>query len=636
MPPKKIAVKALSKIEVVPLEAITAKEHSFKTIEKKSVNFKIQKLNSPNTGNRGWSSAFAPVVVKGRASTSNPNEPKIVILPQRMESQALKDKDLPPLIIQPVAEVVLKAIRVLSEKEERMLAAKILAQKNKCYLSIGIWKSLGQDEEALTCLVHDQYDDVAMMNLKDPKSVEAEILLSRLGSLQISQINGEFIRNSESIKAQAILAFEKGDYKLALQKAEQVEMKKDNFKVLMLKPLSLSNLNQSDTALSAILDLEKLATDNDLTVLNVLKARLYLKMQKPEDAMAVLQQMPKEHPLWLESMQDLGWAQLQAQDFSGAIGNMYSLHTPYFRYVYQPQSYVVRTIGYLNLCQYGDAYRSLTEGEQKAQAWSAGMQKPMVLNKTVKNYVQSQTSAQDWPLPTEVLRELARNRSFINLQKEINRLIASQAQFKNIETRLVKTFNESQERAAKNQKELKKIIVDLKSAKNSKHLVEAERLERLYTFHEESYYSRLFEYQLAKNSLAGFKTYLPMVEKNYSTLYNTYENRIEDVLQKRFKEMTKELAQIIDQNEFLRYEIFAGSGEDIRYQAAGGVVDGTSGRLPSSYRPSKSLQWTFDGEIWEDEIGHYRSSLINNCPKIEKAAGKMPADQPQGVSDDAA
>lgn len=624
-------VKVLNKVEVKPVEKLVAQEYALRVPASKSVQFKVQKLKSVEANNRGWTTAYPPLPEHKHGKVVNPYDPKLVALPPRFESLALKDQNLAhgPLAEEyPIKE---QPMRVLTEKEERMLAAKILAAKDKCFISIGLWKTLKQDDEAMLCLVHDKYDDVALMNLKNPKSEEAEMLLSRLSSLQIKLVDEAIIKNSFSIPAKIILAYEKNNHKEVLEKTEGLAFKKENYKLFLLRVLSLSNLNKNEDALYLTQDLEKFATPNELTVLHVLKARLYLKMQKPNEAMLAVQQMPKEHPLWLESMQDLGWAQLQGQDFSGAIGNMYSLHTPYFRFVYQPQSYVVRTIGYLNLCQYGDAYRSLTEGEVKAQAWSTLMQKPQPLSGTVKSYIQTQSSTQKWPLPIEVLRELARNRSFINLQKEINRLVDSQNTFKSIETRLVKIFTDSKERAAKDQKELKKIVEDLRKAKSLNHLAEAERLERRYNFHQESYYSRLFEYQLAKNSLEGFQGYWPVVNKNYSDLYANYEQQIEGILQKRYKEMNKELAHVIDQNEFLRYEIFAGSGEDIRYQAAGGAIEGPSGRLPASYRPSKSLQWTFDGEIWEDEIGNYRSSLINNCPKLEKA---MKANDKKGVEDD--
>jgi hypothetical protein len=35
----------------------------------------------------------------------------------------------------------------------------------------------------------------------------------------------------------------------------------------------------------------------------------------------------------------------------------------------------------------------------------------------------------------------------------------------------------------------------------------------------------------------------------------------------------------------------------------------------------KALNWKFKGEIWEDEVGHYRSSLKNVCPQESNVAG---------------
>jgi len=69
----------------------------------------------------------------------------------------------------------------------------------------------------------------------------------------------------------------------------------------------------------------------------------------------------------------------------------------------------------------------------------------------------------------------------------------------------------------------------------------------------------------------------------------------------------------IENNEFLRYEVFSGSGENIRFHAGGGKVE--EKRLPSSAVPkSKDLKWNYDGEFWHDEVGYYRSTLKSNCP----------------------
>ena len=86
------------------------------------------------------------------------------------------------------------------------------------------------------------------------------------------------------------------------------------------------------------------------------------------------------------------------------------------------------------------------------------------------------------------------------------------------------------------------------------------------------------------------------------------------------KKVEQKLASVLDNNELLRYEVFAGSGENIRYQAAGGET-GSEKRVARTVKPeSKALQWQFDGEYWEDEIGHYRSSLRDNCPTNKTAA----------------
>jgi chromosome segregation ATPase len=88
-------------------------------------------------------------------------------------------------------------------------------------------------------------------------------------------------------------------------------------------------------------------------------------------------------------------------------------------------------------------------------------------------------------------------------------------------------------------------------------------------------------------------------------------------LQAHLKGMKKELHRALDNNELLRFEIFSGSGENIRYRVSGGNTEKTK-RIPSHIKPEKHVNWNFQGEFWEDEIGSYRSTLKNNCPKQPK------------------
>jgi hypothetical protein len=88
------------------------------------------------------------------------------------------------------------------------------------------------------------------------------------------------------------------------------------------------------------------------------------------------------------------------------------------------------------------------------------------------------------------------------------------------------------------------------------------------------------------------------------------------VLASRFSAMTQNLASSMDQTDVLQYELYAGAGEHLRYQAAGGEIQPTEdkGLKPEENR---QLKWEFKGEVWEDELGHYRSALKNVCPQTE-------------------
>lgn len=84
-----------------------------------------------------------------------------------------------------------------------------------------------------------------------------------------------------------------------------------------------------------------------LVALNL--ARMYFQEGKFKEAQLTFIKVTKDKPLWLTSLTEMGWSQLQSGDYEGAIGNMYSIQSPFFKNVYKPDSYVIRTIGYSTL-----------------------------------------------------------------------------------------------------------------------------------------------------------------------------------------------------------------------------------------------------------------------------------------------
>lgn len=86
----------------------------------------------------------------------------------------------------------------------------------------------------------------------------------------------------------------------------------------------------------------------------------------------------------------------------------------------------------------------------------------------------------------------------------------------------------------------------------------------------------------------------------------------------RFGQLKKELIKTMDQSEVLQYELYSGAGEQMRYQQAGGEETKKDKNAESKPRDDKAVRWEFKGEVWEDEIGHFRSSLKSACPPDEK------------------
>jgi hypothetical protein len=91
-------------------------------------------------------------------------------------------------------------------------------------------------------------------------------------------------------------------------------------------------------------------------------------------------------------------------------------------------------------------------------------------------------------------------------------------------------------------------------------------------------------------------------------------------LKSRYNQFASVLENLIDQNEVLSYEIYSGAGEHIRYQMAGGEVQEKDSRNLASEKSKNGYEWKFKEEVWDDEIGHFRSSLKNVCPKEEESA----------------
>jgi hypothetical protein len=355
-------------------------------------------------------------------------------------------------------------------------------------------------------------------------------------------------------------------------------------------------------------------------------ARMAFQDKQYAEASRYYLSIEKNHPLWIQGLIEHAWTQLMADDSEGAIGNMFSLQSTYLKAVYKPESYIVRTIGYINLCQYADAYKSLSLLEKEYRPWIErikGFQKlngPLEHYNTMIKYLSSPSGAEVGGLPYQALREIGRHKDFLNYQEMINSRIDESEQYKFIDQYANKDSEKARWMRNQATARMKQIDEDLKKIKNGVKLAKDEnqlKQERSNERNTIDFYD--FQLSVFKEASASYKSLRDSAKANLAAERQRLATRAGEVLKSHLNRVVTDLNKYFENNEFLRYEVFAGSGENIRFHMAGGESGGK--RIPANIRPeNKNLNWDFEGEFWEDEIGHYKSSLKNNCPKDTKAA----------------
>lgn len=570
--------------------------------------------------------------------------------------------------IKPEVDVTVYEVKLLSDEEIKLLKAEIILEKtDKCHLATGLLSDLTSSPTQtvradanyhLTLCLHkmglftesirrmreviksgnrDQMGEAIKILVADlPMEFEEEIATDLKKVTDISVVPEGSRDSYHYIIAKA--SAHQGHFNTAYDNADKVSKKFKRYsEAQFIMAISEYALDKKGKALDRMSNLKKYIDENGgdknlRALVSINMARMAFQDKRFKDAIQYYLEIRKDHPLWVDALIEQGWTQLQLGDNAGAIGNMYSIHSPYFKSVYQPESFAVRTIGYLGICQYGDAYRTLSQLEQMHRGWLAQMQAYRKTAKTLNHYQtlvkylnakNSQVSIDG--LPFQVLREMGRHRDFLNIQQAVNNRVDEIDQYGFVNSLIKKDkasvqwlIKKSQERLASYSQKIKKAETNAEFAKDLNNY------RRQKSFEEGVLDSLKFELQVYEDSHKHFNQFQKIAGKRVEQRKGDLQMAGGEVLKARLKKLETRLVSILENNELLRYETFAGSGENIRYHATatGQAAKVSEKRMPFTARPeNKSLQWQFDGEFWEDEIGNYRSSLKNNCPQNRKISG---------------
>jgi len=590
-----------------------------------------------------------------------------------------------PLTLEQVQSVQYKVVAVadfkplpykpLTEDQLKMLAALILFDKGgHCHMIMGLFHQLATvpvtKVEATYHLgacaaqlkMHQSaYENLSAVLMSGDKDFGAPALITLAKDLPalyekdfyqlIKDLkNSKNLLESAAAQSKGVLdvvhyrmskgAYKLGEFKTSGSYAEMVTEKSEfHDEAAFLSAMNSFALGDKAAALRklqalwSVVEPQKSPANSNIRALTSLNlARMFFAQKKYDKAFEHYMQVPKDHPLWVQALIEQGWTQVALEDFSGAIGNMYSLHSPYFKAVYQPESFVVRTIGYLNICQYGDAYRTLSFLEKDYREWSSKLGHYMqaknsgsALYSTVRNYIRGKSTEDVEGVPYQVWREIAHRKDFLNMQTALNDKADESQRYEGVNSKIKSEKASIRWRADQAKKrfdqwrgQIAKAKVDRNLQKHVDQWTASMNLERDLVI------SYRFQLAVLEQGRQGYLDFQKKSQSNLDREVAGLSQKTGEVLLNHVKRLQSEMSRVLDNNEFLRYEVFAGSGENIRYQVAGGEVAGAN-RIPASIRPAKMMNWSFDGEFWEDEIGSYRSSLQNNCPNTGGASDQANA-----------
>lgn len=327
----------------------------------------------------------------------------------------------------------------------------------------------------------------------------------------------------------------------------------------------------------------------------LLAARLHFQMGEYQEAKDFYTKISQDYVEWLPAMIEMGWAQILQGDFEGASGSMFSLHSDFFKNQFIPESYIARTVGYLGLCQYGDALKTVIDLKSRyeplisstaeiSQQWQAEQYYDFIKDQ-VNGIPNSDTLPRSW------VSWLTRDPIYIHHQSIVNALEDELNTYNTVTMKII----EIEKKALKSQNELLK-----KERLNDQQSQELEWAKIKIHIAKRS---REHVRQLRSDGLARIDK-IKKIHRNLAGL----------ALKERLLVTHQNLIASFDKIDILNYEIYHGAGDQIRSVIAGLPI---KEREPANQysNKEKKLKWDFKGEVWKDEIGYFRSSLKNICPQ---------------------
>jgi hypothetical protein len=429
--------------------------------------------------------------------------------------------------------------------------------------------------------------------------------LNRIAKLLKNEEKG--IEKATRHKVEYLLAqnyFKRGDHNRGLKFIRNTPRKSGlaGEKAAYLRALYKVKEGKDGEAIRELTEIFRYTQNDKIFDLSALAlGRLYFRLGEFDAARVYLDQVNRQSNHFIDAAVDLAWADLRKKSFNRVAGNLFTLHSPFYRETYIPESFFVRSLAYQNLCQFADASKSL----QRFRKDYIPVLNAMEGNKGVDvyNQVARLLSAKRTALPSRLLRDIARQPQFLSFQNQINKVSNELNSMKKIEA--------ARQRAdRKLAKEIREHKVELTKPRSKDiQKVREGLIRKIRQAHRE------------RKNIAKATPGLNSIKKDIRQLRRKRSKhhlaKMKSFLNQELNRKMKELKYLVANNSLLEYEIYEAASSNLQLQAAQKFKVDTVEK--EKIKEQGKAHWPFENEFWEDEMNHFQSKIINNCANRETA-----------------
>lgn len=92
---------------------------------------------------------------------------------------------------------------------------------------------------------------------------------------------------------------------------------------------------------------------------NLNLARIHYETKRYPMALQYYRQIPRDSDNWLKALWEASWAFFMMDDHNNTLGVVHTLHSPFFKNRFYPESYILQSITFLRLCRFEEVKNSL-------------------------------------------------------------------------------------------------------------------------------------------------------------------------------------------------------------------------------------------------------------------------------------